>query len=331
MQIRFLIITFVIASYSLNAQMTTPSSCTTSDSSTITYFTDAQRLTLTKIKRQNLTYKDSVEIPINHIDTVFRALIAVYNATVLPARDTVISMLQIHTFPDPAMNRFVVAADSTLSWMQQLKAGNIPTGNAEIDDLISTYNLTNYTYSNSSNLYAWHELVFLTNDNYNLFALTDLFGALPQVQFAELDYYVGDGGTIRDSIYSDHVELTYNYAWGDCMAGCMYQRYWKFKVYFDCSVEYVESFGNTLTFNKLDVVKNDIMTVYPNPFSDKISVQGINGSFDYSISNVLGQQIKVGKSSNGIIENLGVLDENIYFLNIKNDNQSRVFKVYTEK
>ena len=327
MKKHLLIFALLFSAFSTTAQ-TVPSDCTTLDSINVNYLEDAQRLAVQKIHRQSLTYKDSVTIPQSHIDTVFRALIAVYNATALPARDTVVSMLQVHTFPDPIMNRFTVAADSTLPWMQELQVGNIPTGNTTVDDLILSYNLTNYTYNKFTNQYAWHQLEFTTDLNYNLVPLTALFSDIPQVQFSVLDFQIGDGNSISDSIYSDHVELIYSYAWGDCTGGCTNRRYWKFKVYFDCSVEYVGDYGSPIDFLNVEEFDKEQISVHPNPFSNKITVKGFDGPFEYSIANILGQQIMEGKSMDGVIENIEVLDEHIYFLTVHANEHSQTFKIY---
>ncbi len=328
MKNNFLIFIFSLFIYSLNAQIT-PSSCTASDSVESAYSEDAQRLALKKILRQNLNFKDSVIIPQNHIDTVFNALIAVYNASTLPARDTVVGMFDIHTFRDLVMNRLIVIADSSLPWMQQLKGGNTATGNVIVDSLISKYNLTNYTYSGWSN--DEDMVLFVTDTNYNLLPLINIFSALPQVSSSFTDFYIGDGNYIKDSIYSDHVELIYRHGWTGCPAGCLKQRFWKFKVYFDCSVEYVESYGTPLEFLKVNENDAEKVSVYPNPFSSQISVKGINGPFDFTITTLLGQKIMDNRSNNGLIEKLELLDESIYFLTIKTEEFSKTFKMYRNR
>ena len=127
-----LIIFILLGLFDLNGQ-TIQSSCVTQDSVLEQYREDADRLALRKIYRQNLTYRDSIVIPAIHSDTVLNALIAVYNAISLPARDTVVSMFNLHSFNNPMTNYIEVDADSNSLWMQQLKIGNIPTGSIYID------------------------------------------------------------------------------------------------------------------------------------------------------------------------------------------------------
>ena len=136
------------------------SSCTAPATIVSKYKQDAQRLALRNIHSQNLPYKDSILIPKSHVDPVLRALLAVYNAESLPARDTVINTLDIQTFPEPVMNSIIIAADSTLPWMQQLKLGNLNTGNTTVNNLITKYNLQIDSYSNFSNAFSYQVVVF---------------------------------------------------------------------------------------------------------------------------------------------------------------------------
>jgi hypothetical protein len=94
---------------------TVSSSCTAPDSIVERYEYDAYRMTMQKFYRNNISYKDSVNIPYSHIDTVMRALLAVYNATALPARDTVVTMFDIHIHPDLYLNEIWITADSGVS------------------------------------------------------------------------------------------------------------------------------------------------------------------------------------------------------------------------
>lgn len=307
------------------------SSCTAADSILARYQDDADRLTLRKIYRQGSTYMDSILIAQSHVDIVLNALIAVYNATTLPARDSVISIFDIHAFPEPILNGFNVAADSTLPWMQQLKLGNIPTGYAAIDNVIATYNLSMQSYLTFGNSYPWHNVVFISDNNYNFLPLTADLATIPGVYASEPNVSVGDGDNISDSIYSDHVELIYSRGWGDCPSGCTARRFWKFNVYFDCSVEYVESYGTLLPITSVVEPTISEISVFPNPFSQNIQVRGFSKTFNYTISNILGQPVLKGTSVSGTIDNLNELNDNFYFLTIYNNQRKRTFKLYHEK
>jgi hypothetical protein len=306
------------------------SSCIAADSILARYQDDADRLTLRKIYRQGLTYIDSVTIPQSHADTVLNALIAVYNATTLPARDSVVSIFDIHTFPEPILNGFNIAADSTLPWMQQLKLGNIPTGYAAIDNVIATYDLSVQNYLTFGNSYPWHDVVFTSDNNYNFQTLTADLTTIPGVYASEPNSSIGDGNNISDSVYIDHVELIYSHGWGDCPSGCTARRFWKFNVYFDCTVTFVGSYGTPLQITSIAESAFSEISVFPNPFSQNIQVRGFSETFEYTISNILGQPIIKGTSLSGTIEDLNELNDNFYFLTVHNDQHTRPFKLYHE-
>jgi hypothetical protein len=302
-----------LSKFIVNGQ-TIPSSCFAPDSIKSQYIDDADRLALRKIYRQQLTSVDSVVIPQNHSDTVLNALIAVYNATTLPARDTVVSMFNIHTFPNPVLNSILVAADSTLAWMEQLELGIIPTGNASIDTLISKYNLSVSNYYDFGNSYYYHLLVFDSDSNYNLNALVALFESNVGVYYSEGNGYGGDGNNIWDSIYSDHVELIYSVGLGDCPAGCTVRRFWKFNVYFDCSVEFVGSYGAILEFAGTNEIQKPNASIYPNPFTDQLTFDNTeNEKSTVSLFDFSGEQILQQSFINSTTIKTEGLSKGIYF------------------
>ena len=323
-----LIVTVVV---NLTFSQIIESSCVTSDSIRQTYLEDAERMTIRKMYRQNLVYIDSIKIPQSHSDSILNALIAVYNATTLPARDTVVNMFSIHTFTNPITRNISIAADSTLPWMQQLETGNIPTGNEFIDSLISEYSLSIQSYDYFSNAFPWHTVVLTSVNNLNLPPLATKFAEIDGVYFSQPDSYYGDGNDISDSIYTDHIELIYSYGWGDCPSGCKARRFWKFNVYDDCSVEFIESFGTQLPFNGQKEDNNRQISLSPNPFKDKITVKGIDKEFNYTLTNVNGKIILEGTSNNDSIEIKNDLSESLYFLTIQKNGQKRTFKLLLEK
>lgn len=325
---RKLIYTFLIFALCQTAfSQTYQSSCDASQGVKDYYRTDAQRLALKRILRQNLTYKDSVKISQTHVDTILRALIAVHNLDIVPAVDTVVNLLKIHDFPSFNLREFQVLASKSYPWIQKLKLNQIPTGDSYIDNLISTYQLTRVSFYSSSS--SWDMVVFRTAENVNLNPIMKAFLDYPSTHVAR-EAVAGSGATIVDSVYSDHVELTYSYGWGDCQAGCMYRRYWKFKVYFDCTVDYLGSYGSypvVMPQTQLDEISNASMNAYPNPFSDLLTLGGVDSPFEYSIQNAMGQTISEGHSDDGQIKDLGQLTPGVYILNIQIDGTIHVIKL----
>ncbi|MBS1538016.1 MAG: T9SS type A sorting domain-containing protein [Bacteroidetes bacterium] len=323
MRIILTIIFITIISTSLKGQIV-PSDCNAPDSIITKYRNYSDQLTLRKIYRNNLLFTDSIIIPKVHSDTILKALNAVFNATLLPSRDTVISMFSIYALPKIQMRSFFVRANPNLSWMEELKKGNIPCGDSLIDKLISNYNLKTRGYLFND------VIVFESDRNYNIKALEKEFKSIPGVISTEPNSYYGDGSDITDSIYSDHVQLLYTYGWGDCPSGCIYRRHWKFKAYFDCSVEFVESYGNILQKTGVtESVRNSIQ-IYPNPFSSFITINSDNKPYYYSIYNIYGQKIAEGNSTKNQIENVENLSIGLYFITLNVNGKTSTFKIIKE-
>jgi len=298
-----------------------PSSCVAPDSIIKMYKTDADQMAIRRVYRTSSSFMDSVNIPKTWSDTILRALIAVYNATSLPARDTVITMANIHALHTPFfLNFFYLSADSNSTWMQQLRVGNLITGNDTIDQLISKYHLSMNHYSTHFNLYAYHTVTFYSDSNYNASVLASYFLPVHKVYYSETSGG-GDGNNISDSIYSNYVELNYSLGWGDCPSGCTARRTWKFHVYDDCSVEYMGSFGQyPIPSNLISTIreyKNDI-NIYPNPFYDKIFFDLNSNECEFKIIDVCGKTIRSGTINEPYIANLSDVKSGLYILQLIN-------------
>lgn len=267
---------------------TFPSFCTAPDSIVANYKEDAGRLALRRVYRMNTTYTDSINIPGTWSDTVLNALIAVYNATSLPARDTVITMYDIHTFPYPEIRTVSVSADSNLSWMQQLRNNVIPTGNFSVDSIINKYYLNPYYYHTWFYMFSHQTAELQSDSNLNIQILANHFEVIPGVYFAEPITHIGDGNNITDSVYPDFVELIYSFGWGDCYSGCISRRYWKFHVFPDCSVTFNGSWGTPLPLSSVTVNNNKEFNIYPNPTSGKITICSKGNISSIVVRNILG-------------------------------------------
>jgi hypothetical protein len=325
-----LIVLFFIGwmSFSVIAQITS-SSCIASDSIKALYRNDADRLELRQIYDNNLTWVDSVEIPQAESDTILNALIAVYNATSLQARDTVVDIYHIHTFPYPVMNNIAVKADTIQLWMQELANGNLTTGESTIDDLISVYLFEQVTYTDLS-WGAADVVTFISDSNYNLFPLIAELNLVPGVNYAQMNSYAGDGNEIYSTVFPDHVELIYQYSWGDCMSGCINNRYWKFKVYYDCSVEFVLSWGTLIYYMEWESYNKSGISVAPNPFQNQLIIEGVNEEYHYEIYSISGEKLHSGAETINVISNLDFLSAGIYILIIQTENVLKTIQVVKE-
>ncbi|KAB1064439.1 T9SS type A sorting domain-containing protein [Salibacter halophilus] len=303
------------------------SSCTAHDSIIEKYNDDADRLAVRKIERDSLSYIDNVEIPNQLSDTILNALLAVYNATSIPAWDSVIDRYEIHTFPNPNINKLLISADSSLAWMEQLQSGNSPSAHPLLDSLMTKYNFTLTSYYDFGGSWYLDDATFTSDSNYNITGLINLLDTTQEAEFRKM-YFAGDGNDITSTINNDHVELIYSIGWGDCPAGCINRHYWKYKVYFDCRVEFISSYGDPVIPSSVGIsTENQKVTVYPNPFNDRIKVTHNWSEPNFTLFDVTGKIVKSGVIENKQINNLNELPSGQYLLKITNSNQTIIRKI----
>lgn len=320
----------VSGSYAAEAQ-TVASSCLAPDSVVRCYRNDADRLAIRRVNARRSTYRDSVRINAELSSDYLNALIAVHNATILPANDTIIRLLNIHTY-NPGLNTLVVMADSNLVWMTNLRYDILPTRDYEIDKLMRVYAMKKVFYSG---LLQPSMVVFRTETNRNLEPLARKVKTFVGVKAAESEHLYGDGNDITDSITEKCIQLVYSYAWQECPTGCEQRRYWKFRVYSDCSVEYAGSYGNALepalllSEQENGSLFGDIR-VYPNPVKNKLYVEcpSARPGVSLKLSNKKGDVVyALNKLDNRQEIDLILLSNGVYYLTLRDSSKYKTFKI----
>jgi hypothetical protein len=206
------------------------------------YGEDAVRLALRHDAATGAPGTDKVEPPAALVESLFNALTAVHSAS-HPARDTVIDVFGIRTFPNPAVFEVMVRVDPTVAWTQRWSEGHALTGNAAVDDLVAAFGISVRRY------YRWSigDVALLrTSRPLNMVALAARFAAMPGVIWAEPNGYGGDGNDIRARLESGGWRLEYSVGFGDCPAGCIGRRVWAFAVDSTGAVRYLGSSGDPL-------------------------------------------------------------------------------------
>ena len=220
----FIVLLLACGVFGVQSQ-TVVSDCTAPDSIKMKYMTGADMLAVKEIHARSLSYKDSVVIPQNWTDTILRPMLAVYNAVDLPARDTVVNIYAITTQYGYLLNYAGFIADTGLFWVKNFKDGIIPCGYEPIDNMMNQYGLILYHYDGHP-MVSTAAIKFKSDSNYNVIAMIDRFSSIPGVIYSG---YTGNQTTntrdLADTIFSDRIELTYSYHWGDCMSGCYMARY----------------------------------------------------------------------------------------------------------
>lgn len=299
-----------------------PSSCNAADSIVDNYTDDAKRLALKYILAQNLPDADSINIPAELSSAILNALIAVYNATELPAIDTVITMFNIHTWPVPETKTILVSAEPYMEWMSQLQNNITPTGYSSLDSLLSKYYLHVAYYHTWSDLLSYHTVELESDSSYNISALVNAFDTISGVNFSEPKTHEGDGNDIYCEIGSGFVELVYSLGWGDCESGCIYRRNWTFHVFDDCSVAYLGSYGMPLVIDfNAEINTNNSFSIYPNPSNGEFTIKSNNSiNSTIAIYNSMGIKIKTEHfKANSSELNITGLTAGVYFVVLESD------------
>lgn len=316
------------------------SDCTAPDSVVKKYKTDAQRNALSRIFWFNSPYKDSADIPAMWTDTILRALIAVYNAP-LPKTDTVdgvtINIMDIHGRPYQtgdtfaiAMNGFGFIVDTSQQWVKDLKQNIFPTSDAQVNAFFHKYKIKSTAFSIYMSFGALE-----TEENYNMTVLTKEWAKISGVQSIEKTFIIGDGNyLVVPLITPDFVEIIYSYGYGDCPAGCTGRKNWRYRVYYNCDVEFLESWEGPLKFTPPPPVTGipgciaaPAPAVFPNPFNDYINLPY---DADYSIINIMGRVVKKGVSVNNRIEQLQNLPSGVYSLILQKDGDMKKQSIVKE-
>ena len=310
---------------------TVQSSCEARGNSLKQYRNDADRLAIRQVNKQGSAYKDSIRINKSISSDYLTAILAVHNATALPAADTVGRLLNIHAY-NPGLNSLIVLADSNLVWMNDLRNNVLPTRDYEINKLMKSYHLQKVFYSD---LLQPSMVVFKTDTNSNLSPLAQKIKTYLGVKSAESEYLYGDGNDITDSITPRYIQLTYSYGWQECPTGCELRRFWKFRVYSDCTVEYVGSYGSMLEPSILLTVQENAhlfneIKIYANPIKNKLYVECKKGAENMTLSleNKKGEVVYAFKKLNPMQElDLILFSSGTYYLKLQSNAQQKVFKV----
>ena len=263
------IIVLLVFISSFSTAQTVQSTCTNNDSITKLWKKEAARLTLRRTYKVASTYKDSVYLDATLQQRYLNALLAVYNATTLAETDTLFKQLFVITRPDPEMHRLRVNASATLPWMIELFNNLAPTTNSVISNLMVKYNMS-YLYLQSVNNDV---VVFMPDIALNLPILIPQYlsqGAISATNEAAFD----DTRDITDSLNANFVMLSYSYGWTNCNDGCDYRRISTFKVYNDCSVEFMGTTGVSLYVGISKTQRENSRLSFINPCSNQLTFIG---------------------------------------------------------
>jgi hypothetical protein len=85
-----------------------------------------------------------------------------------------------------------------------------------------------------------------------------------------------------------------------------------------------------ITCKELSAIIDQPSAVFPNPSSDKFSIDLGNEIYDLRVSDILGREISFYKNANGVFEFGEELNEGVYFLSLAHDSETVVRKIVKE-
>jgi hypothetical protein len=210
-----------------------------SDSLKNQYRNDAARLAILQM-HQDPILKTEIIVPDSLITKYYGALIAVYNSNIEKAK----KVKNIHDFRSSVIKEFLLVIDTSASWMENWKNGNIITGINQLDELIATYNIEINSVNTFSEIHM--ALILIKTEDYvNYTMFPNLFHGIDKIKSAEHHGMIGGGGYISTSINNGSIILTYSIGWGDCLSGCISKHYWEFSVKRN-KVKFIREYGDLL-------------------------------------------------------------------------------------
>ncbi|GAB6123495.1 hypothetical protein [Dysgonomonas termitidis] len=193
------------------------------------YSADARQLYFNEVfKNPNNPDHNNPELNVDEERKVLEIIQAVYNLQSLE-RDTVFNIYKIHGYYCYNFNSIYLKVNTALPAIRKLAEGIIPTGDAELDKV-----LTKYKPESVKPFYGYPEFPWLTittKKEYNMIPVEAEFRRLKSVLTAEFNNgCVGGGNTIDLERKGNTATIIFSIGEGDCPAGCIYHRYWKFEV-----------------------------------------------------------------------------------------------------
>lgn len=206
------------------------------------YYGDALQLYMYEIDKESTNpNRSNVNINSQRVTEILKLIQAVYNLT-SAEQDTVFNIFNIHGYYCYGLNSIYLRVNTDLPEIQNLAQSIIPTGEAALDGLLSTYAFDSVKLSYSYPQFPW--LTLYTKRQYNMIPIVEYFDNLPSITAAEFNKgCIGDGNTIKLKQNALSATLTFSIGWGDCPAGCTLHHYWEFEIR-NGAAYFVSSYGS---------------------------------------------------------------------------------------
>lgn len=322
------------------------SSCSTSTLLQTLYGKDIAHLALVHMYNTQSPDTVSIDIPQPYIDSVGRAMAAVFNLNSQLEADSVMRRYCIHQdryntntpmHLSGARNGVTlqVKVDSFKAWTAGWRNLNAVTGYATLDALMAHYGFQVNSYIYIGGSMSDNTAMIHTAQVINAKAFADSLRKLDGILDVWYSHLVGDGNYIRYRYENGAAYLMFRLGWGDCPMGCTADKRWYYNVDDQCrvSLDSVRLFlapapypiPNNCGITGLHDPQQDIrFSVYPNPATDVLNlVMKDQGNYNYKLSDTYGRLILKGSVKGNIALHLGSVAKGIYLLQVSDKQGNR--------
>lgn len=200
---------------------------------------DAARLALRmESQKEDLRYQN-INISQSNIDNIYKILTNIYleDETAKSIADC-----NVHTFPDPSIDHFVIIFDREVSWADLLRDGITETSSDEINELMDEYDLIIEKHVQWND--AQDAITIRSAEPLNMAALANEFYNVEGV--AEIDFGLPKigGNDIQIRRVADGWEVEYILKFGSYINGNGSKHTWVYKVLDGGNVQFVAENGD---------------------------------------------------------------------------------------
>lgn len=200
---------------------------------------DAARLVLRlNAEREDLRYQ-RIPIPQQNIQNFYDILSGIYleNETAKS-----IEKCNVHTFPDPSIDHFVVIFEKTVEWAAPLRQGISETTSDDINDLLDDYDLIIEKHV------QWNDtqdaITIRSKEPLNMAALANEFYNVEGISEIDLGIPKAGGNDIQLRRVQDGWEVEYILRFGSYISGEGKAHTWSYKATDDGKITFISEGGD---------------------------------------------------------------------------------------
>lgn len=200
---------------------------------------DAARLALRlNAEREDLRYQN-IFIARDNIDNFYKILSNIY---LIDETAKSIASCNVHTFPDPSIDHFVVVFDKNVDWAEPLRQGISETTNDDINDLLDEYELVIEKHV------QWNDtqdaITIRSKEPLNMAALANEFYNVEGVKEIDLGVPKAGGNDIQIKRIQNGWEVEYILRFGNYISGEGKAHIWRYMAKDDGTVTFIKEEGD---------------------------------------------------------------------------------------